>query len=55
MTYGRTVGGAIENGMVAEWFKAPVLKTDAGFASAGGSNPSRSAWCLDGSWWAAVS
>jgi hypothetical protein len=33
----------IDDGRVAEWFKAPVLKTGRGFCSLVGSNPTPSA------------
>ena len=34
--------GTIENGKVAEWFNAPVLKTGEVFAASEGSTPSLS-------------
>jgi hypothetical protein len=37
------VSATIDDGRVAEWFKAPVLKTGRGFCSLVGSNPTPSA------------
>jgi hypothetical protein len=40
------VSATIDDGRVAEWFKAPVLKTGRGFCSLVGSNPTPSAMLL---------